>query len=501
MKDYVIGVDFGSDSVRAIVVDARNGENIGAGVCEYPRWMAGKYSDASNLIFRQHPQDYLDAFVSSVRGALEDAGPEAANQVRALAIDTTGSTPAPVNEQGVPLALLPEFQDNRDAMFYMWKDHSAIEEAKRINEVLANEGDQDYTRFQGTYSAEWYWAKILHAKRTAPEICAAAASWVEHSDWLPAMLTGQTDPRSMFRNACAAGHKALWHSDFGGLPDPKVLGRIDPYLQQIAQTTAGFTGADLENLMNEAAINAAKSKQGYISQRDIEQSFVKVGIGAEKHSKVISDKEKRITAYHESGHAILFHVLPHESQVHTISIIPTGMGAAGYTMPLPEADEMFMTKKRMEEDIIVAFGGRVAEELIFGDVTTGASQDIKQATATARAMVVKYGMSERLGTINYEDSGEEEVFLGRDLGHARSYSEDVAREIDIEVKRIIDEAYAQAKTIITEHMDVLHRCAQVLIEREKIGNAEFEAIFDGRELPEPGAEQTSLMSGMPSEGR
>ena len=280
----------------------------------------------------------------------------------------------------------------------------------------------------------------------------------------------------------------------------KPLGS-DVNLRRVAQTTAGFTGADLENLMNEAAINAAKSKQGYISQRDIEQSFVKVGIGAEKHSKVISDKEKRITAYHESGHAILFHVLPHESQVHTISIIPTGMGAAGYTMPLPEADEMFMTKKRMEEDIIVAFGGRVAEELIFGDVTTGASQDIKQATATARAMVVKYGMSERLGTINYEDSGEEEVFLGRDLGHARSYSEDVAREIDIEVKRIIDEAYAQAKTIITEHMDVLHRCAQVLIEREKIGSAEFEAIFDGRELPGPGAEQTSLMSGMPSEGR
>ena len=272
----------------------------------------------------------------------------------------------------------------------------------------------------------------------------------------------------------------------------KPLGS-DVNLKRVAQTTAGFTGADLENLMNEAAINAAKSKQGYISQRDIEQSFVKVGIGAEKHSKVISDKEKRITAYHESGHAILFHVLPHESKVHTISIIPTGMGAAGYTMPLPEADEMFMTKKRMEEDIIVAFGGRVAEELIFGDVTTGASQDIKQATATARAMVVKYGMSERLGTINYEDGGGEEVFLGKDLGHARSYSEDVAREIDAEVKRIIDEAYAQAKTIITEHMDVLHRCAQVLIEREKIGSAEFEAIFDGKELPEPGAEQSSLM--------
>ena len=272
----------------------------------------------------------------------------------------------------------------------------------------------------------------------------------------------------------------------------KPLGS-DVNLKRVAQTTAGFTGADLENLMNEAAINAAKNKQGYISQCDIEQSFVKVGIGAEKHSKVISDKEKRITAYHESGHAILFHVLPHESKVHTISIIPTGMGAAGYTMPLPEADEMFMTKKRMEEDIIVAFGGRVAEELIFGDVTTGASQDIKQATATARAMVVKYGMSERLGTINYEDGGGEEVFLGKDLGHARSYSEDVAREIDAEVKRIIDEAYAQAKTIITEHMEVLHRCAQVLIEREKIGSEEFEAIVDGKELPEPGAEQSSLM--------
>lgn len=273
----------------------------------------------------------------------------------------------------------------------------------------------------------------------------------------------------------------------------------DVNLKRVAQTTAGFTGADLENLMNEAAINAAKSKQKYISQRDIDRSFVKVGIGAEKHSKVISEKEKRITAYHETGHAILFHVLPHESQVHTISIIPTGMGAAGYTMPLPEADEMFMTKKRMEEDIIVSFGGRVAEELIFGDVTTGASQDIKQATATARAMVVKYGMSERLGTINYEDSNEEEVFLGRDLGHARSYSEEVAREIDREVKRIIDSAYEQAKTIISAHMDVLHRCAQVLMEREKIGGAEFEAIFEGKELTDPAVAaeetQTSITGG------
>ena len=275
----------------------------------------------------------------------------------------------------------------------------------------------------------------------------------------------------------------------------------DVDLKQIAQTTAGFTGADLENLLNEAAIVAAKDNRAYIRQDDIKKSFVKVGIGAEKKSRVISDKEKRITAFHESGHAILFHLLPDVGPVYSVSIIPTGSGAAGYTMPLPEKDEMFNTKGKMLQDIVVSLGGRVAEELVFDDITTGASQDIKQATATARAMVVKYGMSERLGTINYEDSGEEEVFLGRDLGHARSYSEDVAREIDIEVKRIIDEAYAQAKTIITEHMDVLHRCAQVLIEREKIGNAEFEAIFDGRELPDPGAEQTSLMSGMPSEGR
>ena len=275
----------------------------------------------------------------------------------------------------------------------------------------------------------------------------------------------------------------------------------DVDLAEVARTTAGFTGADLENLMNESAILAAKEKRAYIRHEDINRAFVKVGIGAEKKSRVISEKEKRITAYHEAGHAILFHLLPDVGPVHTISIIPTGRGAAGYTMPLPEKDDMFDTKGHMLQEIIVSLGGRVAEEEIFDDITTGASQDIKQATATARAMVVKYGMSERLGTINYEDSGEEEVFLGRDLGHARSYSEDVAREIDIEVKRIIDEAYAQAKTIITEHMDVLHRCAQVLIEREKIGSAEFEAIFDGRELPEPGAEQTSLMSGMPSEGR
>ena len=275
----------------------------------------------------------------------------------------------------------------------------------------------------------------------------------------------------------------------------------DVDLHEIARTTAGFVGADLENLMNEAAIQAARDDRAYIMKEDIDKSFIKVGIGTEKKSRVVPESERRITAYHESGHAILFHLLPDVGPVYTVSIIPTGTGAAGYTMPLPENDNVFMTRGKMIQDIMVSLGGRIAEELILDDITTGASQDIKQATATARAMVVKYGMSERLGTINYEDSGEEEVFLGRDLGHARSYSEDVAREIDIEVKRIIDEAYAQAKTIITEHMDVLHRCAQVLIEREKIGNAEFEAIFDGRELPDPGAEQTSLMSGMPSEGR
>lgn len=258
----------------------------------------------------------------------------------------------------------------------------------------------------------------------------------------------------------------------------------DVDLKRIAQTTAGFTGADLENLMNEAAIIAATNRENFITQRDIEQAFVKVGIGAEKKSRVISDKEKRITAYHEAGHAILFHVLPHESPVHTISIIPTGVGAAGYTMPLPEADEMFMTKQRMEEDIVVAFGGRIAEELVLGDVTTGASQDIRQATSVARAMVVKYGMSETVGAINYEENSEEEVFLGRDLGHARTFSEDVAKEIDVEVKRIIDEAYKKATDILTAHMDVLHRCAAALIEREKLNSAEFEAVFDGRSLPD-----------------
>ena len=275
----------------------------------------------------------------------------------------------------------------------------------------------------------------------------------------------------------------------------------DVDLHEIARTTAGFAGADLENLMNEAAICAAKQNRQFIKKEDVDKCFVKIGIGGEKKSRLVPEKERKITAYHESGHAILFHLLSEVGPVHLVSIIPNGRGAGGYTMPLPENDNVFMTKKHMLQDIMVSFGGRIAEELIFGDITTGASADIKQATQTAQAMVVKYGMSEKVGLINYEVNSEEEVFLGRDLGHARSYSEDVAREIDIEVKRIIDEAYAQAKTIITEHMDVLHRCAQVLIEREKIGSAEFEAIFDGRELPEPGAEQTSLMSGMPSEGR
>ena len=250
----------------------------------------------------------------------------------------------------------------------------------------------------------------------------------------------------------------------------------DVDLAQTAQTTAGFTGADLENLMNEAAIYAAKEGRSYVMQKDINRSFVKVGIGAEKRSKIISEHEKKITAYHEAGHAILFHVLPDVGPVHTISIIPTGMGAAGYTMPLPEKDEMFNTKGKMLHTIQVSFGGRIAEELIFGDVTTGASQDIKQATKLARAMVTQYGMSERVGMICYGDD-EDEVFIGRDLAHTRGYGEETASVIDQEVKRIIDESYGKAKEIIEKHMDVLHACAKLLIEKEKIGREEFEALF------------------------
>ncbi len=249
----------------------------------------------------------------------------------------------------------------------------------------------------------------------------------------------------------------------------------DVDLDRVAQTTAGFTGADLENLMNEAAIIAAKNGRKFIMQADIDKAFVKVGIGAEKKSKVISEKEKKITAYHETGHAILFHVLPDVGPVHTISIIPTGMGAAGYTMPLPEKDEMFNTKGKMLQDIMVSLGGRIAEELVFEDVTTGASQDIKQATATARAMVTQYGMSS-LGMINY-GSDDDEVFIGRDLAHTRAYSEKVAAEIDAEVKRIIDECYDKAKAIIVKHEQVLHSCSDLLMKKEKIGQQEFEELF------------------------
>ncbi len=251
----------------------------------------------------------------------------------------------------------------------------------------------------------------------------------------------------------------------------------DVDLAQIAQTTAGFTGADLENLMNESAICAAKESRSYITQADIRKAFVKVGIGAEKKSRVISPKEKKITAYHESGHAILFHVLPDVGPVYSVSIIPTGMGAAGYTMPLPEKDEMFMTKGKMLQEITVSLGGRVAEEIIFGDITTGASQDIKQATKTARAMVTQYGMSDEIGLLNY-GSDEDEVFIGRDLAHARAYSEDVAKKIDSETRRIVDECHERARGIIKANIDVLHKCADLLIEKEKITREEFEALFE-----------------------
>ena len=255
----------------------------------------------------------------------------------------------------------------------------------------------------------------------------------------------------------------------------KPLGE-DVDLARVAKTTSGFTGADLENLMNEAAILAAKENRSYIRQSDIDRAFVKVGIGAEKKSRVISEKEKKITAYHESGHAILFHVLPDVGPVHTVSIIPTGVGAAGYTMPLPGEDEMFNTKGRMLQDIMVSLGGRIAEEIIFGDVTTGASQDIKHASKIARAMVTQYGMSEKVGMIDY-GSDDDEVFIGRDFGHVRTYSDEVTASIDEEVKRIIDECYDKAKAIILEHRDVLESCTALLIEKEKIGQEEFEALF------------------------
>ena len=251
----------------------------------------------------------------------------------------------------------------------------------------------------------------------------------------------------------------------------------DVDLKQIAQTTAGFTGADLENLLNEAAIIAAKEDRAYITQTDIKKAFVKVGIGAEKKSRVISEKEKRITAFHESGHAILFHLLPDVGPVYSVSIIPTGAGAAGYTMPLPERDDMFNTKGKMLQDIIVSLGGRVAEELVFDDITTGASQDIKQVTRMAKDMVTKYGMSENIGLICY-DNDDDEVFIGRDLAHTRGYGEGVATTIDLEVKRIIDECYEKAKQMIAEHRDVLDACANLLLEKEKISQQEFEALFE-----------------------
>jgi len=252
----------------------------------------------------------------------------------------------------------------------------------------------------------------------------------------------------------------------------------DVDLKDIAQTTAGFTGADLENLLNESAISAAKDNRAFITQKDIKDSFVKVGIGVEKKSKIISDTDKKITAYHEAGHAILFHVLPNTDPVYSVSIIPTGPGAAGYTMPLPERDEMFLTKTRMLEEIMVSLGGRIAEDLIFHDITTGASSDIKKATKVARRMVTRYGMSENIGVICYEDDDEDEVFIGRDLAHAKNHSEAVSGEIDKEVKAIIDDCYKKAEEIIKEHMDVLHSCANLLLEKEKINREEFEALFN-----------------------
>ena len=290
----------------------------------------------------------------------------------------------------------------------------------------------------------------------------------------PAILRpGRFDRKVMVGRPDVKGRKEILEVHAKGKP----LGD-DVDLAQIAQTTSGFTGADLENLLNEAAILAAKENRVYIQQSDIRHAFVKVGIGAEKKSKVVSEKEKKITAYHEAGHAILFHVLPDVGPVYSVSIIPTGVGAAGYTMPLPENDEMFNTRGKMLQEITVALGGRIAEELVFDDITTGASQDIKQATALAKSMVMKFGMSEELGLVNY-DSDSEEVFVGRDFGHvSRGYGEEVAGKIDREVKKIIDECYANAKEIIQKYNHVLESCADLLLEKEKITREESSALFD-----------------------
>ena len=307
-------------------------------------------------------------------------------------------------------------------------------------------------------------------------IVLAATNRVDILD--PAILRpGRFDRKITVNRPDVAGREEILRVDAKHKPLAE-----DVDLKKVAQTTAGFTGADLENLLNEASIVAAKENRTYIIQKDIEKAFIKVGLGVEKKSRVISDKEKRITAFHEAGHAILFHVLPDVDPVHMISIIPTGLGAAGYTMPLPEKDEMFLTKSHMLQDIMVSLGGRIAEEIVFNDITTGASNDIQKATKTARNMVTRYGMSEKLGVINYEND-EDEVFIGRDLAHAKSHSELISGKIDTEVKDIVDDCYRKAKEIILEHMDVLNRCAELLLVKEKIGREEFEALFDGKEKP------------------
>ncbi|WP_103203525.1 ATP-dependent zinc metalloprotease FtsH [Herbinix hemicellulosilytica] len=304
-------------------------------------------------------------------------------------------------------------------------------------------------------------------------IVMAATNRVDILD--PAILRpGRFDRKVAVGRPDVKGREEILHVHAKGKP---LADDVD--LKQIAQTTAGFTGADLENLMNESAIGAARENRNYINSEDIKKAFIKVGIGTEKKSKVISEKEKKITAYHEAGHAILYHVLPDVGPVYTVSIIPTGSGAAGYTMPLPEKDEMFLTRGQMLQEIIVGLGGRAAEEMVFEDITTGASQDIKMATKTARAMVTRYGFSEAIGMVNYEQN-EDEVFIGRDWGQTKYYSEHIAMKIDEEVRKIIDDCYAEAKRILNENRDVLDACAELLIAKERITREEFEALFESK---------------------
>ena len=412
----------------------------------------------------KRPEAYKEKGVSMPRGLLMESAPGLGKSLMAsILMEESGRKSFVFRRINEGNTFLGEMKDIFDV---------AKEEAPSI---LLLEDLNLYVESNSPYAPEWACLQACIDETSNADIFVIATT--NDTRYMPQSLLrpGRFDRKIVVGRPDVAGRLEILKVHAAKKP----LGD-DVDLDKLARTSAGFTGADLENVLNEAAINAARKKNRYITNADVEEAFIKIGIGVEKKSKIISDKEKKITAYHESGHAILFHLLPDVGPVHTISIIPTGMGAAGYTMPLPERDEMFNTKGKMLQNIVVSLGGRVAEELIFDDITTGASQDIKQATQTARDMVTKYGFSDRLGLINYASSDEDEVFIGRDLAHTRPYGEDVAALIDEEVKRIVDECYTKAKKLISENMDVLHRSSELLLEKEKISREEFESLFEDK---------------------